>query len=598
MLAENGISVTKTSTISGGITNSGLIQGTGTAILVEAGSSLDFIDITGSNTAIFGGKVEAPTTPTTVVPGAAYTIQDGGLFEVQSFTNNGTFGVAAGGIGTITGAYVQDANGIFTVNVIDDTTYGKLVINGTATLPSNQKIDVDVSNANTPFTATTLADIISATALTSDGTFAVTDNSLLFNYGAVKDGNTVDLTLAAVPQPPTPPPVDNGGGNEIPGGSEPPATTVSAIVEKTRQTSAKGAASVLDQTFASNPTGALSGIFIGLTTEKAVDDAVAQVLPLLAGSSAEASDAALNSISRVIQARIESNYGLSSGDTFEGDRKFWMKPFGSWADQDEQGGAAGYDADTFGIGFGADATISDLTRLGLSFVYAKSNVNSKSDVAQQGADIGVYQLIGYGSQVLQDDVELNFQLGVGRNTNEGSRSIRISNTVGKAEADYDSTTVTAGVGVGKVITMSEETQFLPTARVDYTLISDEDYREKGSASVEPLLLDVESRDTDEMILSVDGKVIHKVSERLAVNANLGLGYDVLSERASLTATFAGAPGASFKTEGVDPDPFMIRGGLGISTDINDRLELSGRYDVETRSEFVNQTASAKLRWSI
>jgi len=58
-------------------------------------------------------------------------------------------------------------------------------------------IDVNVANPNFAFTVTGMADIISAGTLTSDGTFAVTDNSALFDFTANKNGNAVDLALAA-----------------------------------------------------------------------------------------------------------------------------------------------------------------------------------------------------------------------------------------------------------------------------------------------------------------------------------------------------------------------------------------------------------------
>ncbi len=114
--------------------------------------------------------------------------------------DGGTLSIAAGDTLILGGNYTQTADGVFKVDVTDDTTYGKLVVDGTATLPSNARIDVDVSNPGFGFITAVnngMAGIISATILDSDGTFTVTENSTLFNFGAQKVDNQVNLTLSA-----------------------------------------------------------------------------------------------------------------------------------------------------------------------------------------------------------------------------------------------------------------------------------------------------------------------------------------------------------------------------------------------------------------
>jgi hypothetical protein len=74
-----------------------------------------------------------------------------------------------------------------------------------------------------------------------------------------------------------------------------------------------------------------------------------------------------------------------------------------------------------------------------------------------------------------------------------------------------------------------------------------------------------------------------------------LGY-TLSTQAKIDAEFAGAPGARFTTNGLDPSPWIARGGLGLVSNTAGGMEISARYDVEYRKDFLNQTASVKLRW--
>lgn len=42
---------------------------------------------------------------------------------------------------------------------------------------------------------------------------------------------------------------------------------------------------------------------------------------------------------------------------------------------------------------------------------------------------------------------------------------------------------------------------------------------------------------------------------------------------------------------------MVRGGLGVVSNTAGGMEVSARYDAEYRKDFLNQTASVKLRWA-
>jgi outer membrane autotransporter protein len=219
-------------------------------------------------------------------------------------------------------------------------------------------------------------------------------------------------------------------------------------------------------------------------------------------------------------------------------------------------------------------------------------VDGNSTVAPNGAKVDVYQLIGYGSHSLDADTEANFQVGVGKNRNRGHRDLPAFGL--RASASYDSTVFTAGAGLGRSFALSDKTRFTPSVRADYTWIKDDGYTETGAGA---LNLNVRGRKTDELILAVDGKLTHELSEGTTLTANLGVGYDVLSKQASITAAFAGAPGVAFTTQGLDPSPWLVRGGLGIVSKTKSGMEITARYDVEHRSHFLNQTASVKLRWA-
>jgi outer membrane autotransporter protein len=544
------------SLITGSIINTGTIQGGNAAILVNSGAT-----ITGgiTNSGFLDGKVN---------------------LGASSLYLNGTTGRVSGEINGFTDSKVY-VNGTFTSEAPIKVGHFEINSGGLFNMAHDVGILAPVTFINSGTLAIAAGDTVTISGhnfvQTASGTFSPTiTNSgvgrLVVTENASLDG---DLTIAAAN----------------------PGTGVLESVTNQGNTPATGAATVLDvliDDYLYGGTGnadidALLNALGALSTEEEVSNAVSQLLPLLTGGSQIAAGAALNGINRVIQARIESNRGLSSGEGFLGDKKFWMKPFGSWADQNDRKGVSGYEANIWGLALGSDTILNDRTRLGVSFAYANANVDGNDRLQQ--ADVDVYQLVGYGSYSLDPDTELNFQIGLGKNQNSGRRLIPLLSEV--AQSDYSSLTANAGLGIGHTYSLSEKTRLTASARADYTWMKDDGYTETGSSGN----LTVNGRSSKELILSVDGKVNHQVNEKINLSANLGVGYDALNERASITAAFAGAPGASFVTYGLDPSPWILRAGLGLTYLANDRTEVTARYDAEMRDDFNNQTASVKVRWT-
>lgn len=294
-------------------------------------------------------------------------------------------------------------------------------------------------------------------------------------------------------------------------------------------------------------------------------------------------------VNLAVNQRLDANAGVSTGDLAFSDKHFWLKPFGSWANQDKRSGTAGYDSDSYGLVFGADGQITDANTVGLAIAYARTDVDS--DMSNQSADIKSYQGAFYGSHKFSDVTSLSYQVDLGYHDNSGRRAIT---GIGLAKSDYDSWSAHAGVSLAHTFALNEVTTFTPSVRADYSRIRSESYNEKGAGA---LSLNVGSETTDELILGADGKLARSLSDKASAFANLGVGYDVINERTSMTSSFAGIPGATFATRGIDPSPWLMRGGLGIVGQATETLELSLRYDFEVRNDFDNQTASVKARWA-
>lgn len=464
------------------------------------------------------------------------------------------------------GNFTQTASGVLTIaaNGYAGGDYSTLSVSGTASVAGTLHVDVQSGLTSSG----TLASVITSSGLTNRIS-SVTDNSLQYAFTAVSNGNNVDLAVT-----------DTG------------LTTVAdAVAGVSHQSLA--AARVFDQLIASGSGDMQEALTAICSSNSAAEvaDKVEQTLPLLTGGSMMVTGAALASVNRVVQARIDANRGMSSGDQFYGDRNFWMKPFGSHAVQDERDGVAGYKVNTWGLATGIDAAVSPLLRLGAAFAYANGDVGSNSSTVRQGAEVDMYQLIGYGSYSLDERTELNFQADAGINQTDAHRNLSLVSAV--ASSSYESQTAHLGVGVGRTYPLSPRTSLTPSMRVDYTWIRDDGYSESGAGA---LNLNVRSRSTEALVFGVDGKLSHQVDERFSVTGNAGIGYDAMNERASVVAAYAGAAGASFTTHGIRPDPWLARAGLGMVYKTAGGAELTMRYDAEYRESFLNQTASLKMRW--
>lgn len=532
----------------------GIISGVGN--LTQSGSGT--LTLSGINS--YTGSTTINNGSTLSLSGATASID-----TTSGVTNNGTFDISnAGAVVNLTGSgsssYTQ-ASGA-TLNMAGSPGgFQMLNITGSATLAGTLSLNAS-AGTYAPGTYTLIhanGSVSGAFTSFANNLASVTPLGFSLGYGA----NDVYLYLTST---------QAGYVN-----------SVTAI----QSTPALNAAAVLDGLSQSNPViQSLANV-----PQAQVGNAVTQTLPLLSGGSLTTAGGALAAVNKVVQARIESNRGLSAGDAFYGDQHFWMKPFGSWAGQSDQNGVSGYKTNVAGMIFGTDGTISDKSRIGLSFAYANARINGNSTLAPNSANTDVYTLIGYGSYRIDSGAEVSYQLDLGNNRNYGYRNMTLVGLT--AASNYTTQTAHAGIGIGKSWVLSDANTFTPSARVDYTRMRDAAYVETGAGA---LNLNVNARTTDELVFSGDGKFSHKLNDSSTLATNVGLGYDAAAKAASVVAAFAGAQGAAFTTTSMTPSPWIVRGGLGYIHSVKNGPEVTARYDIEHRTGFNNQTVSAKLRW--
>lgn len=469
--------------------------------------------------------------------------------------NAGTLAIAAGEQAALHGDYLQTATGELRVGVADDSRYGKLRVTGKAELPSQARIAVDVADPSFRFSARALQGVLQAGELVSDGSFAVSDNSLLFDFGAAKNGNQVDLTVQGTRR------------------------AARSVLGQARL-HALPAAQALDEALARQPVGELASRFVALSGERQVADAVAQTLPLFAGQSQQAAWYATDRTRLAVRDRLQAAFAPD-----EPGAQAWIKPFRGEARQFDRDGIDGFDLDSKGFVVGADGELGR-ARLGLGLAYARSGQDGGA--APHKLDVDSYQLIAYGRQALGERAALSFQADLGQHRHQGSRSLPFANS--HATARYRSYSAHLGLALERAHAWGDS-RLVPSLSVDYSRLRDGAYQEQGAG---PLNLNVAARNAAKLELAADLRFGHAFSQRLTLSGRVGGVYDALNQQASVAAEYAGAPGAAFTTRGMAQTPWSLRGGLGLDYQAGKHSELSVRYDAEGRGGFRSQGASLQL----
>lgn len=573
---QNGINL-RNSSIAGGIDISGKVLAdpvSGFAVDIDAASTVPQLRIGGHDSAQFSGTVRTAATPVLVTPGSTFTLQDGNRFEVPTFTNQGTLAVAAQGadrddpgapphaaVATIQGDYLQASGATFSTRVADASTYGQLRVSGTATLPHQANVFVNVANAAQPFSVASLNNVISAGTLASDGTYHVTSNSQLFTFSGVKDDNTLDLKLAPKS-----------------------ATGVSAAIQG--NSAALGAARVLDGQLAAN--SALASYFVSATSSAEVARAVSQSLPLT--NSLPASQSMQEQIVDTLRERLAEAPMLAPGFA-QPQSAMWIKSFGARMNDNQH---SAFNASVGGTLFGADAQLSKTTRIGVAFAYGTSQAADAGPAAGRNNQLELYQFSGYGSHLLDDVTELSVHVGMGHNQNDGRRSLDFGGSSGQADATVASQIISSGVALSRRVPLSAATTVTPSLSADYTRVHDDAYRESGSSAIAPLLLDVKARSTDQMLLGFDTRISHDLAPGMQVKGKLGVAYDVIDQGNAVTAAFAGAPGQTFTTPGNDLGPWVLRGGLEFTSVSRSGNSVAFAMDMQTRAGYSEQVGTVRL----
>lgn len=284
--------------------------------------------------------------------------------------------------------------------------------------------------------------------------------------------------------------------------------------------------------------------------------------------------------------------GLSAGESTL-DSSLWVKAIGSTASQDKVEQYDGYKSNTYGIVAGADKTLKNGLTVGVALTYADTSTKQKDLRSGDNSDTNTIQATAYASQEfgnLYVDGMLSY-------ANHSTDAIRTANS-GKLSSDVKADQIAAKVETGYRFAVGETTTLTPFASLEYSMLDQKGYTEKGTAYQNDAL-------------KVDGVKVNKgtvgLGTKLATNVKAGnttlipeLTVGVYNsfgdDSTDIKAQFVGG-GDKFVTPTQELNETMINVGAGVKMQLSDTssLILDADHDRSSNGDFTGYSGSLSYR---
>ena len=261
---------------------------------------------------------------------------------------------------------------------------------------------------------------------------------------------------------------------------------------------------------------------------------------------------------------------------------WWLKGFGSIADQETRPGFVGYEAKSAGLMLAYDAPLhhNDDTHLGFGLGYGRSNVDAK--LFEATTVVETYQATAYVAHA-PGPWYVYSSLSIGRDSYDGTRHIVFSGFDETAKAGYTGSNYTGYLTAGYHVFTAPVT-ITPNASLQYTHVQINDYTETGAGDAN-LHVDKQKYNFAESSLGVEAArpfprgtatfvpEIHANWRRALTNPSL-----------QSTAAFAETNSAPFTTPGFSRSPNTYNVGLGITMVSAKAWSVEAAYDHDWRAD--------------
>ncbi len=264
----------------------------------------------------------------------------------------------------------------------------------------------------------------------------------------------------------------------------------------------------------------------------------------------------------------------------------WATMYGGFGDQGD--GAEGLDYTRYGLLAGLDLTAEESeARYGLALAIEQSNF----DLNRSNGEIDIESLYisGYTRQPLGHGFHFTLTGTLGYHNHDSQRSILIGVTPTRAQADFDSYSVSVAGELSKAFTLGNTpvdpgghptvTTLEPFVRLDYSISDQDGYSETGAGTAG---LNVSSTDFDSSRVAVGVRAEHQYmifNQYEAVLRGSALAnFALVNTDSDLSVSFVNTANSGFEIAGSDQDDVFGQIGVGLSVEINKHWDF--HFDID------------------
>lgn len=304
-----------------------------------------------------------------------------------------------------------------------------------------------------------------------------------------------------------------------------------------------------------------------------------------------------NHMDTVRNPQTAGTSGVSTGDDYS-NWIVWGQPFGGYARQDTTDDVSGYSAKFGGLILGADRALGDDWRVGAAMNYSNTSVHGKDNLSGNTSTSDNYGVIGYAAYT-GNPWFLNLSAAVNRQNYDSVRRADFTGFSGTAKGKFNGQSVTLQSEFGYPLTLPAQVVVTPLAALAYSYQHVDGYKESGGNG---MALDVDASHSQSVISDIGVRVQKTVDTPLGALtpfAQISWIHQYDNRRMSNNASYvADTLGETqFTTKGASPVKDMA--GLAVGTTLysaND-LTIDARYDVQASDTYQAHTFSLRLNKS-
>jgi uncharacterized protein YhjY with autotransporter beta-barrel domain len=271
----------------------------------------------------------------------------------------------------------------------------------------------------------------------------------------------------------------------------------------------------------------------------------------------------------------------------------WIAGFGGGGNVGGNGDSHDVAYDVGGGAIGADYRFSPALLAGGAIAYSGSGLSTQG-ISGSGSintlSLGVYASYAPGNWYVDG------ALGYGHSWGDLSRSIAFPGVTRTASGSPGANEFLSNLETGYHFHLDDRTALTPFAAMQGIVIGQGAFTESGAGAID---LQVDSQTTSSarslLGLELTENLPVGLTQPLGLDLRVGWSHDFADPGRFVTASFVGAPGASFTVSGASPDRDAAIVGLGVSLPVAPAFDVFLRYDGAFAGNYATNAGTAGLR---